>query len=76
MNRKIHITVTVLFLVLLFGFGIAFWIIPDTDFSPEENRALQTSAPITGWTARSPLSSSPTTRISSPSATASWGFTP
>ncbi|MBR6782583.1 MAG: hypothetical protein IKM33_05230 [Clostridia bacterium] len=42
MNRKINITITALFLVFLFGFGIAFWIIPDTDFSPEENRALQT----------------------------------
>ena len=42
MNRKINITVTVLFLVFLFGFGIAFWILPDTDFSPEENRVLQT----------------------------------
>ena len=42
MNRKINITVTALFLVLIFGFGIAFWVVPDTDFSPEENRPLQT----------------------------------
>ena len=42
MNRKINITVTSIFLVLIFGFGIAFWIVPDTDFSEEENRALQT----------------------------------
>ena len=51
MNRKINITVTALFLVFLFGFGIAFWIIPDTDFSPEENRALQTFPTVSaeGW---------------------------
>ena len=42
MNKKINITVTALFLVLIFGFGAAFWIIPDADFSPEENRPLQT----------------------------------
>ena len=42
MNKKINITVTALFLALIFGFGSAFWIIPDADFSPEENRPLQT----------------------------------
>ena len=42
MNKKINITVTALFLVLIFGFGAAFWIIPDADFSREENRPLQT----------------------------------
>ena len=42
MNKKINITVTALFLVLIFGFGAAFWIIPDADFCPEENRPLQT----------------------------------
>ena len=42
MNKKINLTITVLFLVFLFGFGIAFWVIPDADFSPEENRPLQT----------------------------------
>ena len=42
MKRNIDLTVTALFLVLIFGFGLAFWVIPDTDFSPEENRALQT----------------------------------
>ena len=41
MNKKINITVTALFLALIFGFGAAFWIIPDADFSPEENRPLQ-----------------------------------
>ena len=42
MKNKINITITALFLVLIFGFGIAFWVLPDTDFSPEENRPLQT----------------------------------
>ena len=42
MNKKINMTVTALFLVLIVGFGIAFWILPDADFSPEENRPLQT----------------------------------
>ena len=42
MKRNIDLTVTALFLVLIFGFGLAFWVVPDTDFSPEENRALQT----------------------------------
>ena len=46
MNKKINITVTALFLVLIFGFGAAFWIIPDADFSPEENRPLQTFPPV------------------------------
>lgn len=41
MKNKINITITALFLVLIFGFGIAFWVLPDTDFSPEENRPLQ-----------------------------------
>lgn len=42
MKNKINITITALFLVLIFGFGVAFWILPDSDFSAEENRALQT----------------------------------
>ena len=42
MNRRINITITALFLALIFGFGVAFWVIPDADFSPEENRPLQT----------------------------------
>ena len=42
MKKKINIAITVLFLTLIFGFGIAFWIVPDTDFSPEENRPYQT----------------------------------
>ena len=42
MKHKINLTITILFLVMVFGFGVAFWIIPDTEFSPEENRTLQT----------------------------------
>ena len=46
MKQKIKINtntvITCLFLLLIFGFGIAFWVIPDTDFSVEENRPLQT----------------------------------
>ena len=42
MNRKINITITALFLVFIFGFGAAFWILPDASDSPEENRPLQT----------------------------------
>jgi hypothetical protein len=47
MKRKIHITVTALFLALILGLGTAFWVIPDTDFSPEENKPLQTLPPFT-----------------------------
>ena len=42
MKNKINMITTVLFLVLIFGLGIAFWVIPDSDFSAEENRTLQT----------------------------------
>lgn len=42
MKNKINLITTVLFLVLIFGFGIAFWVVPDSDFSAEENRPLQT----------------------------------
>ena len=41
MKHKINLTIAILFLVMVFGFGVAFWIIPDTEFSPEENRSLQ-----------------------------------
>ncbi len=43
MNRTIHIAVIAVFLVLVFGFGVAFWVLPDKDFSVDENRSLQTS---------------------------------
>ena len=42
MKNKIDLAITVLFLALIFGFGISFWVVPDADFSPEENRPLQT----------------------------------
>ena len=42
MKKKIDITVIALFLAVLFGFGVAFWIIPDRGFSEDENRVLQT----------------------------------
>lgn len=42
MKRKLDITVTVIFLTLILGLGVSFWVIPDRDFSPEENRPLQT----------------------------------
>ena len=41
MKNKINVAVIALFLALIFGFGIAFWIIPDKDFSANENRPLQ-----------------------------------
>ena len=41
MKNQISAIKTALFLLLIFGFGIAFWILPDADFSPEENRPLQ-----------------------------------
>jgi hypothetical protein len=51
MKRKINIAVCALFLCLLFGLGAAFWILPDRDFSEEENRVLQTlpSVSLSGW---------------------------
>ena len=51
MKRKIDITVTALFLALIFGLGAAFWVIPDSGFSPEENRPLQTFPTLSadGW---------------------------
>ena len=51
MNRKINMTVTALFLVLIFGFGVAFWAVPDSDFSPEAHRPLQVFPTVNaeGW---------------------------
>ena len=40
MNRKYSIFVTALFCAFLFGFGIAHFILPDRDFSEQENRFL------------------------------------
>ncbi len=33
---------TALFLLMIFGFAVAFWILPDRSFSEKENRGLQT----------------------------------
>jgi hypothetical protein len=51
MKKTINTTVTVLFLLLIFGFGVAFWAVPDNGFSPEENRPLQTfpTLSVDGW---------------------------
>lgn len=46
MNRKYSIFITVLFCVFLYGFGIAHFVLPDRDFSEQENRYLtQFTAP-------------------------------
>ncbi len=47
MKNKINTVITALFLLLIFGFGIAFWVLPDENFSPEENRTLQTFPALT-----------------------------
>ncbi len=51
MNKKINMIITGMFILLIFGFGIAFWVVPDKAFSPEENRTLQTFPDLTpgGW---------------------------
>ena len=51
MKHKLNIAICALFLCLLFGLGAAFWILPDKDFSEDENRALQTlpSFSLSGW---------------------------
>jgi len=41
------ILLTVLSLVIIFGFAVAIWIIPDKDFSEEENRVLQSAPKFT-----------------------------
>ncbi len=35
-----NLALTTLFVVLVFGFAIAFWLLPDKDFSEDENRVL------------------------------------
>ncbi len=42
MKRKLQITLISLFLLVLYGFSILFVILPDEEFSSEENRNLQT----------------------------------
>ncbi len=51
MKQRINLSITILFTLLIFGFGIAFWIVPDKDFSEEENRVLQElpSVSLEGW---------------------------
>lgn len=40
MSKKYSIFIAALFCVFLFGFGIAFFLLPDKDFSEQENRYL------------------------------------
>ena len=40
-NKIISIITIVLFLAVIFGFGVSFWIVPDKTFSESENRVLQ-----------------------------------
>ena len=42
MKNKIHTVTVCLFVALLFGFSIAFLILPDNSFSEQENRSLRT----------------------------------
>lgn len=41
MSKKYSIFITVLFCLFIFGFGIALLVLPDRDFSEQENRTLQ-----------------------------------
>ena len=49
-NKIINITTSVLFAAIIFAFAIAFVIVPDSDFSEEENRSLTTFPKFT-WEA-------------------------
>ncbi len=51
MKQKINLAVCVVFLCLIFGLGLAFWLCPDRDFSEDENRSLQTlpSLSLEAW---------------------------
>ncbi|MBR5119579.1 MAG: hypothetical protein IKV02_01155, partial [Clostridia bacterium] len=42
MKHRHSIVIVVSFVLLLCAFSLAFWLIPDREFSPRENRALQT----------------------------------
>ena len=42
MQKRLHIATVSLFLALLFGFTVAFFLLPDKDFSVQENRSLRT----------------------------------
>lgn len=52
-NKKYSIFITVLFCAFLFGFGIAHFILPDRDFSEQENRYLSQFKAPTPKTLRS-----------------------
>lgn len=41
MKRMAHLVTLIGFLAVIFGFTLAFWILPDQSFSQEENRSLQ-----------------------------------
>ncbi len=47
MNKKFNILLSALFLLFIFGFGIIFLILPDKDFSDNENRTLQQRPSLT-----------------------------
>ena len=51
LNTGVNVAIIALFLALIGGFGVAFWLVPDRDFSPEENRVLQPFPTISaeGW---------------------------
>lgn len=53
MNKKYSIFITALFCTFVFGFGIAHFIIPDRDFSEQENTFLAQFKPPTWDTVRS-----------------------
>ena len=46
MNKKYSIFITAAFCLFIFGFGAAFFILPDRDFSPQENRYLSQFTPL------------------------------
>ncbi|MBE6552806.1 MAG: hypothetical protein E7666_00530 [Ruminococcaceae bacterium] len=47
MKQKTNLITVVLFLTLLFGFSLAFFLMPDRAFSEQENRSLRTFPPFT-----------------------------
>lgn len=51
MKKKLNILTSVLFVCLLSGFCLAFWLLPDRDKSEKENRVLQTlpTPSLSGW---------------------------
>ncbi len=53
MSKKYSIFITVLFCLFIFGFGIVHFILPDRDFSEQENRYLAQFKAPTGETLRS-----------------------